>query len=909
MLINDEKPDILVICETWLAPDFSSTFLGLKDYNIFRKDRPNGVGGGVMACVKKDYTCNEILVETGNEICIVDVRTKSGLLRLGIVYRPPSSNVDDSRNLTNVIRDNFDNSPNFLILGDSNYRGIDWGINAVSNSSEDYFVSKLNEIGVVQLIDKPTTLYESLLDLCISSDDRLVSNICIGELFSSSDHSIITCEVNMPNCKLSREEIFVNNFRKADWEMIRAELSLICWDQFFADCVNMDEKWIKFKTCIKNLMMVYVPSEIIRKNETPWFTNSLRRMKRTKQRKWNKYKRSPTNRHLNEYKSFSKNYSKELEKSKSLYEERKFNQKNTKAKQFFNFIRNATEVRDQVSTLEVNGRFIEKNSHKCEALSNHYKTVYTRDNNILPQCTQYKPPCSMTDIELSERDVVNAIHFMNADSSPGIDGIFPKFLKNVSAYLIKPLQMLYSQSLEEGTLPEEWTTSIIVPVYKKNRKPKECASYRPINITSCITKILEKCIHQKILHYLRTNDLISKAQHGFLNKRSTITNLLECTFDWTSYMNNRDALDVIYIDYEKAFDKVSHSKLFYKLKKFGIGGRLLRWMEIFIGRRRQTVKVGSSYSSMQNVDSGVAQGTLLGPLNFLLFISGVENVIDQDNCKIILYADDSKTYAKCNNVEEVFQLQENISSLARWCEEWQLSINSEKCEVLHIGRTNNNHRYVINGIEIGSSLNCRDLGVIIGNDLYYRAHFENISRNSHFLCKQYRKSFTSKNTEFLLFLYKTYVLPKIEYASNVWSPYYKKDVDLIENIQRKYTKFLPGMFHLSYTDRLTRLKLQTLEERRIYLDMILLYKIIHGLIEIDFNKYFSFNNANTRGHSFKLNMNSSRLNCHKYHFFNRVVKIWNSLPDDIVTASKLSVFKKNIFCFNVNNFCIGRAFT
>ena len=259
----------------------------------------------------------------------------------------------------------------------------------------------------------------------------------------------------MPNCKLSREEIFVNNFRKADWEMIRAELSLICWNRFFADCVDMDEKWIKFKTCIKNLMMVYVPSEIIRKNETPWFTNSLRRMKRTKQRKWNKYKRSPTNRHLNEYKSFSKNYSKELEKSKSLYEERKFNQKNTKAKQFFNFIRNATEVRDQVSTLEVNGRFIEKNSHKCEALSNHYKTVYTRDNNILPQCTQYKPPCSMTDIELSERDVVNAIHFMNADSSPGIDGIFPKFLKNVSAYLIKPLQMLYSQSLEEGTLPEE----------------------------------------------------------------------------------------------------------------------------------------------------------------------------------------------------------------------------------------------------------------------------------------------------------------------------------------------------------------------------------------------------------------------------------------------------------------------
>ena len=190
----------------------------------------------------------------------------------------------------------------------------------------------------------------------------------------------------------------------------------------------------------------------------------------------------------------------------------------------------------------------------------------------------------------------------------------------------------------------------------------------------------------------------------------------------------------------------------------------------------------------------------------------------------------------------------------------------------------NNHGYEINPIEIGSSLNCRDLGVIIGNDLpilqsSFRKHQEIL-----IFCANNIENLSQTKIRSLLFLYKTYVLPKIEYASNVWSPYYEKDVDLIENIQRKYTKFLPGMFYLSYTDRLTRPKLQTLEKRRIYLGMILLHKIIHGLIEMDFNKYFSFNNPNTRGQSFKLNMNSSRLKYHKSDFFNRVVKIWNSLP-------------------------------
>ena len=152
-------------------------------------------------------------------------------------------------------------------------------------------------------------------------------------------------------------------------------------------------------------------------------------------------------------------------------------------------------------------------------------------------------------------------------------------------------------------------------------------------------------------------------------------------------------------------------------------------------------------------------------------------------------------------------------------------------------------------------------------------------------------------------------MPKIEYASSIWSPYLKKDVDLIENIQRKFTKFLPGMFNKPYYERMLSLQMQTLEERRIYLDLILLYKIYHGLVDMEFSKFCSLSTSNTRGHPLKLNVVGSRVNCHKYHFFNRTIKVWNDVPANIITIDSLNLFKKRIFEYDVKKFCIGRALT
>ena len=596
ILVDDENPDIILVTETWLDCHYENNFIGLGDYNIHRKDREEGLGGGVMICIKKHILCNELNIETDKEVCFIDIKTSNSSLRIGIVYRPPTMTTENSTNLCNVLRNQLENSRQYVVFGDFNFPGINWLSTSPSNMAENYFLNILDELGAFQMIEEPTTEYLSLLDLCLTPNVELVSDISVGDCFATSDHCIISCNINLPQYK-KNDKIEIKKFQETDWDMVRAHTATMNWDTFFDDCDNVFQMWDKFKHSINNLINLYVPTEIRKKKSTPWFQKRLKSMRKTKMRKWNKYRNSKCNRHLEEYKTFAREYQREINKSKATYEENKFKNKNKKPKQFFNFIKNTTQIKDDVCSINYQGNVCESDVSKCKALSQLYKTVYTEDNQIFPDCNQKMPADSLTHLVITEDDVVKSIRNMNGDSSPGIDNLYTKFLKNISSYLVKPLHKMFSESMQSGSLPDDWVTSIIVPVYKKNRKPMMCASYRPINLTSCVSKILERIIHQNMLSYLRENDLISNAQHGFLSKKSTITNLLTCTFDWVSYFNNKQAIDIVYIDYEKAFDKVCHSKLFYKLQKMGIGGELLEWIKVFIGQRRQTVRLNKSTPS------------------------------------------------------------------------------------------------------------------------------------------------------------------------------------------------------------------------------------------------------------------------------------------------------------------------
>ena len=231
--------------------------------------------------------------------------------------------------------------------------------------------------------------------------------------------------------------------------------------------------------------------------------------------------------------------------------------------------------------------------------------------------------------------------------------------------------------------------------------------------------------------------------------------------------------------------------------------------------------------------------------------------------QIQLYADDSKLYGDATNIEECQILEQDICAVHDWLQSWQLRINLDKCEVLNLSRASLQFSYNVDGFGIPTKDFCRDLGVCVDNRLNFHRHCLNVARSAHYRCKLFFNTFQCQDYDFSLFLYSTYIRPIVENGTQVWKPYHVRNIDLIENVQRRFTKFLPGLFNVPYMNRLNILNMKTLEERRIMNDMIFLFKMMRKLVDSPLEEYFKFNRNSTRGHSKKLQHNYSRLGSRK----------------------------------------------
>ena len=233
LLVNDENPAIILICETWLN---DSHEFKLENFKVYRRDRIDGNGGGVLICVRDDIPSEGVDIHTVQEICFIRIKINSKIIKVGTAYRPPSQSIENTISFTNQMRDLLQYTSNYVVLGDLNFPGINWSQGSTSNTGESYFYNILNELGATQMIDEPTTEYDSLLDLCICSSDTIASNVEVGEIFSSTDHSIITCNLSMPFEKQDNRPSMVKIFRNVDWDLVRAHIATVNWETFFADC-------------------------------------------------------------------------------------------------------------------------------------------------------------------------------------------------------------------------------------------------------------------------------------------------------------------------------------------------------------------------------------------------------------------------------------------------------------------------------------------------------------------------------------------------------------------------------------------------------------------------------------------------------------------------------------------------
>lgn len=403
--------------------------------------------------------------------------------------------------------------------------------------------------------------------------------------------------------------------------------------------------------------------------------------------------------------------------------------------------------------------------------------------------------------------------------------------------------------LSEGKLHMDWKFAVVKPLHKKGHK-STVSNYRPDSLTSIVCKTLERIIRDELTEYLEKNSLLSRDQHGFRAGRSCASQLLEIMEIWTRFLHESRAFDTVYLDFAKAFDKVPYERLKLKLHSYGIDGKLFDWLSDFLQSRSQSVMVNSVCSSKIRVTSGIPQGSVLGPLLFVIYINDLPNVVASH---IKIFADDTNIFRAIESLEDQVSFQDDLSQLSEWSERWQLPFNVAKCNLIHYGSKNPLFDYYLNGENIPCGYFEKDLGVTFDASLKFTLHIRNMVSKANSRLGLFKRNFSNLSRDVFLPLYKSLVRPLLEYCCIIWYPLLKTDSIEIEKVQRRATKLVPEVSHLCYAERLRFLQLDSLSFRRKRNDMLQVFKIIHNLDNLEVTDFFCFNNqSTTRGHDFKL---------------------------------------------------------
>ena len=399
------------------------------------------------------------------------------------------------------------------------------------------------------------------------------------------------------------------------------------------------------------------------------------------------------------------------------------------------------------------------------------------------------------------------------------------------------------------------------------------------------------------MSHLIDNNLITRHQYGFIPGRSTTTQLLNYLNDCIETLAEGNVTDTIYFDFSKAFDTVPHQRLLKKLKCYGIKGQVFKWIESFLKGRSQVVKVNGKESFPEPVISGIPQGSVLGPILFVIYINDLPDVVKS---KIYLFADDTKVLNKIKTMDDSLSLQEDINALGEWSKDWLLQFNLDKCHVLTLGKHENivhAHNYHLNNHELEHVFDEKDLGIILDPELKFEEHIAAKVKKANSIMGLIRRSFSHLGPSLFTKLYTTFVRPHLEYGQAVWSPHLKRNINLIENVQRRSTKLVDGFWNLSPKERLERLNLPTLEFRRNLNDMVEIYKHFHIYDKETIPPVFQPQTRPSRKHNYQLVSRVPRdgiRGAQTNSFYFRTIKTWNNLPSSVVESTSTSMFRQSL---------------
>ena len=926
-MASDSYIPYFVLTETHLKNYHFDAEVGVTGYNIIRADRPEIIRGGVAIYMENTLIIDEKTMYA-DPICeAAMVYNKELDLVIVGVYRPPRAAEESfTKCLQNIqVFLNKHERSDVQILGDFNFPFINWETGKVEKAnrtksdqnSAEKLLRFMEKNLLIQLVKETTRYDKSILDLFLTNNDHAVHNTFTEKTALDTDHDLVHCDLLYKKLRkttsddkktTSTNPLDQLNWNRADWDATRRQLSDINWSEKFTDksVDQMNEILVTELTKVCTTNTPKYPPNSGRKKKIPRERSSLLNVRKRLNSKINYCKYHKPNNFQEKLTLLHKKKAEtEIKIRDAIKKELKTKEEEVIAKikknprAFYRYSKTFSKTTTTIGPLIDKDNQLQTDKTKmCNILQDQYKKAFSDPNSgKKPKVSENKRKIpQLKDITFTEEDIIKAINSIPLHAAPGPDKIPAVLLRECKEQLSPVLLQIWRRSLDTGEIPEALLKQTIVPIHKKESKAIP-ANYRPISLTSHLIKLFERVLREKIVEHLEKNHLLINNQHGFRLGRSCLTQLLaHIDSILTILESNISNADVIYLDLSKAFDKVNHKILIHKIESMGITGKLSTWLESFLNNRYQHVVIDGATSEPTRVVSGVPQGTVLGPILFIIYMNDINKALKHSILQI--FADDSKIIKSIKNQADREKLMEDLEAVLKWTDDNSMQFNPDKFQLIQHGSIKDLKEpyHLARNIHLENSETVKDLGIHVSEDLTWDYHINSITTDATMYAAWILRTIRSRQDDVMLLMYKTFVRSRLEYTSPLWSPSKIKDISKVEAVQRSFTAKISDMEDFDYWSRLKKLKMFSLQRRRECFIIIHMWKILRGLAPNDLQlEYFNHIRFGDQCRRKTPKSKTASIRSLRYNYFSSSgPRLFNIIPNFIKAETKLEKLKKSL---------------
>ncbi len=903
IIVKSNSLDVLAINETWLNESYTDSELEIKGFNLIRKDRIGRPGGGVCFYIKEQLKYKVLSdINSGIESLWLEIEGGKDKLILGTIYRPPDTDNRYYESMLDEIEKAKNINENVLLLGDLNFN---YKIDETLSKNPIKYIEDIYDMR--QLVNSPTRVTmetSSLLDVVLSTFYEKHTNTKVLKN-SLSDHYcvITTISTVIGNSKNKHRVTTFRDYKNFDSDRFLEDLRKNIRIKDNCEYSNeTDTEWEQFRRSFIDISNKHAPliTRRLKQRCNPWIDSNVVKLMYKRdyiKRKATKLKSKTL---WIEYKKLRNQVTSLCKEKKKQYVSKHTNECGNDSKKLWKFINKLTKAKD-------------KNSVSSSISANKFNDFFTEIGpeiaNKLTTTTDeipWKGLMSKTSFKFKEikcEDIEKLLQRIGSDSNNDVLGFDAKLL-NLSCKIISPiLYSLYNKSMFNSNVAIDWKLAGVMPGYKGKGDKDDPTNYRPISVIGHIPKILERLVQKQLLKYLSENNYISLDQSAYRQNHNTQTSLHRVVDDWIDNMCDNMYTGVCFLDIKKCFDTIDHNVLLEKMKYYGIDNSELKWFKSYLEDRSQIVKCNGQTSERKFVSIGVPQGSVLGPLLFLMFVNDLSQHthIGVTN----LYADDTVVYYAGKTVDEVNSvLQQCVTDMSKWYGGNKLTLNAEKSNTMIIRtrfrplQDNDKLNISINGTCLKQVNSTRYLGTIIDEHLTWNEQVGALCRSLSYKVSQLARLKKSTPNDIIIRIYNSVIQPCFDYAVTIWGNSTKSNISKIQRIQNRAARIITGNFdYVNHRgiDIVHNLGWMDIEQRIMYFRSLLVYKCIHGLApdylrnEVVLLSEISTNV--TRQHPLTVALPLPEKDMSKRKFSYIGGKTWNSLPNEIKNCRSLGMFK------------------